>query len=473
MREINLNKLQVAFFPLVRTTFDVGLAEEKIRQARENLLGGGFILLGPPAAISDVESARAAVRALEGTEVDLLLVFQATFSDSTMLAALVEALDAPIFLWGVPETWSGERLRLNSLCGINLAAHSLKLRKCYYEYGYLDSQDPEILPKVRTLARAGALRRRLKTARLGVFGEHPEGMDTCHLDEALLLQTFGINIEHFSLADVFERARSIPEANISATRSHLEASLDNLHLLDQAPLRNTLSVYNALKDIASQRNLDGMAVRCWPEFFVEMGCAACGAMSMLSDGFGQNRPLPCSCEADINGAVTQLILQLLAGSPAFGTDIVGLDVEQDLIALWHCGLAPLSMADPSAQPRGGIHSNRQVPLVMDFPLKPGPITFARLSRASGNLRLVLGRGEMLPLPKPFSGTSGALRLECPASEFLESLIGEGLEHHIALVYGDFTEEILAFARLAGLPVLNLTPREVKKNNYPTDKPIPA
>ena len=187
-----------------------------------------------------------------------------------------------------------------------------------------------------------------------------------------------------------------------------------------------------MKEIAYEQNLDGLAVRCWPEFFTEMGCAACGAMSMLSDGFGQATPVPCSCEADINGTLTQLLLQWLSGSPAFGTDMVGVDQDKDRVALWHCGLAPLSMADPNRQPHGGIHSNRRLPLVMDFPLKPGTVTVARISQATGSLRLVLGKGEMLAEPKPFSGTAGTLKLACSAQAFLNLLMREGLEHHISI-----------------------------------------
>jgi L-fucose isomerase-like protein len=447
--------LRIAFIPLVRTTFDVALADEMIRQARQALLAAGFELHGPEQPVSDLQSAQAAAAELAQAAIDLLLIFQATFADSTMATALTENAAAPVFLWAVPEPWSGERLRLNSLCGINLAGHALTLRQRKYAYAYGLPDDPAVLQKIRSLAAAGALQRRMKTARLGVVGEHPPGMDSCHLDEAALAQVFGVQVQRIELSEVFARARAVPEATLQQTRAALDARLDNLASLEQAPLRGTLSVYNALKEIAAGQTLDGLAVRCWPEFFTELGCAGCGAMSMLSDGFGQPAPLPCSCEADINGTLTQLLLQWLADAPAFGTDMVGVDPAKDQIALWHCGLAPLSMADPQSQAHGGIHSNRRLPLVMDFPLKPGPVTVARLSQSSGSLRLVLGKGEMLAEPRPFSGTAGVLKLDCSAQTFLDLLMSEGLEHHISLVYGDVFSELLAYAHWIGLPVLIL------------------
>lgn len=450
-----MEALRLAFLPLIRTTFDVPLAETMIAEARQSLLAAGFELVGPAQGLTDLAAAQAAASELSSSSFDLLLVFQATFADSTMTVALTEKMDAPVFLWAVPEPWTGGRLRLNSLCGINLAGHALTLRGRKYDYAYAAPTDPAVIQQIRTIASAGRLRRRLKSARLGVVGEHPVGMDSCHLDEAKLRELFGIEVVRFEMAEVFARARAISAATITQTRTQLDLRLDNLATLEQAPLNGTLSVYNALKEIASEHKLDGLAVRCWPEFFTEMGCAACGAMSMLSDGFGDSAPLPCSCEADINGTVIQLILQLLSEAPAFGTDMVGVDVDRDRVALWHCGLAPMSMADPSVQPQGGIHSNRRVPLVMDFPLKAGQVTVARLSQATGDLRLVLGAGEMLAEPKPFSGTAGILKLDCGAQKFLQLLMREGLEHHVSLTYGNYLSELLVFASLINLPVLKM------------------
>jgi L-fucose isomerase-like protein len=426
-----------------------------IDAARKALGKAGFDLVEPEQPISEFSLAQQTARKLADQPIDLLLIFQATFADSTMVVEIAQALEAPVFLWAIPEDWTGERLRLNSFCGINLAGHALTLRQHQYEYAYALPEDADVLAKIHNLALAGSLRRRLKSARLGVVGEHPAGMDTCHLDEPRLKKLFGVQIQQIELDEVFTRARAISDSKIDQTRGILDDRLDNLSSLEQVPLNGTLSVYNALKEIAAEEKLDGLAVRCWPEFFTEMGCAACGAMSMLSDGMGLTSPLPCSCEADINGTLTQLLLQTVAGAPAFGTDIVGLDQARDRVALWHCGLAPLTMADPKLPIKGGLHSNRRVPLVMDFALKPGTVTIARLSQASGDLRLVIGKGEMLAEPKPFSGTSGTLKLDLSAQKFFNLLLSEGLEHHISMVYGNHLDALKAFAKFTELPVLSI------------------
>ncbi len=436
--------------PLARPTFDLALATQITAQVRSRLEEAGYSLTGRETLVSSLEEAEKVAQELAENPPDLLLVFQATFADSTMVMSLAQAVDAPLLLWAVPEERTGGRLRLNSLCGINLAAHALTRAGYRYDYVYAAPDDLIALGQVHALAQAGRARRLLRRARVGVVGEPPTGLDTCRYDDHALERRLGLELVQVDLGEVFRRARTAGPEEIEAVWQRLISQLDGLQELDQAALRGTLATYLTLRQLAEQENLDGLAVRCWPEFFTELGCAACGAMSMLSDEL-----TPCSCEADVNGTITQLILQWLSGEPAFGTDLVSVDVDEDAVVLWHCGLSPLSMADPSARPRGTIHSNRKLPLLMEFPLKPGRVTVARLSEASGSYRLVVGSGEMLRAPKSFTGTSGVLRFDRPAAEVLDVILREGLEHHLSFTYGDYVPALLALARILELPVLRL------------------
>ena len=92
---------------------------------------------------------------------------------------------------------------------------------------------------------------------------------------------------------------------------------------------------------------------------------------------------------------------------------------------------------------------------MEFPLKPGRVTVARLSEATGVFRLVVGSGEMIQAPPSFSGTSGVLRFDQPAAEVLDTILAEGLEHHLSITYGDYVPALLALAKMLDLPVLRL------------------
>ncbi|MBI9046891.1 MAG: L-fucose/L-arabinose isomerase family protein [Anaerolineaceae bacterium] len=447
-----MNQPRVVLLPIARTTFDIELAKEVSDSARKHLSQMPVILESPLDLITDLQGAQRNALALSASPPDLLIIFQATFADSLMIMSLVKAIDAPILLWAIPEEHTGGRLRLNSFCGINLACHALTRSGYHYDYIFAAPDDPNVLEKIASLAKAGHTRNLLRQSRLGRVGENPDGFETCLLDPDLIQRIFGLEVVQYNLTeDIFPLARKIESDQINTIQAQLSKKVVGLEELDPSATRGTLSVYAALSQLAQQQGLGGFAVRCWPEFFTEMGCAACGAMSMMSDEL-----IPCSCEADVNGTITQMILQSLSGEPAFGTDMVSLDEERDALVIWHCGLAPLSMADPREPSGVTLHSNRKLPLLFDFTLKPGPVTIARLTESSGEYRLVIGRGEMIQGPKSFSGTSGLLHFDRPAREILDVILTEGLEHHISITYGDHTDELITYAKLINIPILLLT-----------------
>ena len=326
-----MKKPRVAFLPIARTTFDIEFAKEVCDVSRKHLSQLPVNLDSQAELITDLQSVQNIAHSLAADPPDMLLVFQATFADSTMTTALVEKIDVPLVLWAVPEEHVGGRLRLNSLCGINLAAHALTRAGQLYATIFASPDDPQALEKVLSLALAGRARNAIRRDRLGRVGENPEGFETCLLDPDLIWQTFGLEVVQFDLEkDIFPLARKIESNRIDTIQTQLGGKVHGLGELEPKATRGTLSVYAALQQIAAHKRINGFAIRCWPEFFTEMGCAACGAMSMLSDEM-----VPCSCEADVNGTITQMILQSISETPAFGTDMVSVYDERDAILVWH------------------------------------------------------------------------------------------------------------------------------------------
>ena len=364
--------LHVGLVPLARPTFDVALAREMVNQMRAVLQAvPGVVLHGPDDLVMDMPAARAAAETLSARPLDLALLFQATFADSTMAGVLADALQAPLLLWAVPEARTGGRLQLNSFCGINLAGHSLRRAGFRFSYAYAPLDDPDALQRALRLARAGRVARLLKAARIGRYGRNPDGFEPCTYDEGALATTLGVQVEQRELAEVFSLAEAAAVGDVEPTLGDLRTRVAGLEALDQPALRKTLGSYLALRRLADAHGYAGLAVRCWPEFFTELGCAACGALSLLTD-----EGTPCSCEADVNGTITQLILQWLSGGPAFGTDVVGFDLAEDVAVLWHCGLAPLAMADP--QQVAGVGRPQAIGVRPRWPLDQlAPIAAAR------------------------------------------------------------------------------------------------
>jgi L-fucose isomerase-like protein len=463
--------------PLARATFDVPHAEETASRAFATLDALGAEIVGPRSLLFDEDAACRALAELKQKRLDLLLILQVTFTDAGMSKRIAEEIEARLAFWAFPEPRSGGRLRLNSLCGVNLAAHALARAGRGYSWIHCAPTAPQAAAQLRRLLesppqaaprakpapageaspseiltpRAQTALARLADARVGVVGEAPDGFDTCSSDPGLLERLLGIRLEHFSLDEIFRAASAQAPYRVAEARARVEAELAGTEALDPAPLERSLRVFGAFSDLARERGLSALAVRCWPEFFTAYGCAACGPMAMTThDG------VPCACEADVYGAVTSLLLQAIADAPPFMADLVDVDREGDTAVVWHCGLAPVSMADPDQKPHAGIHSNRRMPLLGEFALAPGRVTLARLSQSRGLLRLVVAGGEMLKAPQSFSGTSGVLRFDRPAGDVLDSILEEGIEHHYSLAYGDCRSVLRAIAEKLSLPLLELT-----------------
>ena len=165
--------------------------------------------------------------------------------------------------------------------------------------------------------------------------------------------------------------------------------------------------------------------------------------------------IPGGCEADALGSVTLLVLQWLTGSPAFLADLVDIDPDDDTAVVWHCGVAPFSMAAPGAPPQAARHPNRRIALTHEFALRPGPATVARLSQSRGVLRMVVGLIDILDRPLAYRGTAGVIAFGRPVTAVLDTLVGEALEHHLCVAHGDVRDELIELAARLELPVVAL------------------
>ncbi len=460
---------RIGILPIGRQTFDVALAEEKLSAMLSALDRWGGEIVGPRTILMDGEAGRDAVAQLQQEEVEHLLVLQVTFTDAAMIAEAATRLDVPVSIWAVPELREGDRLRLNSFCGLNLASHALGLRDRKFSWLYADPTsvaDEQItalfdgsvetaelqasVPQVAGSEAAKAVVARLQGQRIGRIGAHPDGFDTCDYDADKMRELSGVSVDELQLPDLFDRAKQADADDVADVHKLAAEALADLDQVDQAELDKSLRLKVALDGIRKSGNYQAFALRCWPETFTEYGGAICGPAAML----GENK-IPCACEADVYGALTQLILQEVSNMPVFLTDLVDMDIDDDSGVVWHCGQAPLSMRDEQVTPSATIHTNRKMPLLYEFPLKPGRVTLMRMSQAFGEAKMVICSGEMLQRPMAFTGTSGVVRFDRPVADTLPDILNSGIEHHMALSYGDHRQTLREVAAVLQLPVLEI------------------
>ncbi|MXZ51097.1 MAG: hypothetical protein F4073_00515 [Rhodobacteraceae bacterium] len=457
--------MKLAIFPLARSTFDMALAEQVYSQKMEVLNQLNFELICPQNILLDEDDAEDFIQYLSEIEFDAILILQLTFRDAETICKIGSEFEHPITIWATNEPRDGDRLRLNSFCGLNLASHALGLRNRDFNWIYknpsktlsddLISALDGIDRKRREFQPTGSIENHIRenksteTFKIGLLGQHPPGFDTCKYTEQSLENIFNTKITQFTLDELFTSAETSTDEEVNQIRESI-SQVVGLDEVDQKELKKSLKLKLALEDLQEKQSLDAFAIRCWPETFTKYGAAICGPVSLMGE-----KKVPCACEADVMGALSQLYLQKITQEPTFLVDLVDMDVPDDTGVVWHCGQAPFSMSNPSYDIEATVHTNRKKPLLFQFPLKKGDITLFRITQSLGSLRVIRINGEVLDKPMAYTGTSGVIKFDKGVEKVLEGLIEERIEHHLVLAYGRHDSAINTFASGFGLSVLEL------------------
>ena len=224
----NSEPLQVGVISLARPTFDVPFAEQVCANAWKLLEQIPINWIGSPELLFDAESVESQIAKLKKKPIDLLLIMQLTFTDATMTVKLAESFDVPLFFWSFPEKRTGGRLRLNSLCGVNLAAHALGKSGIQCDYINFSPDDPETSDALSCWIRAFQTRKKLSQTKIAVIGKHPDGFHTCAFDSEKLNEISAIKVEQMELEDLFDEAERIEQKTVNLVRNELDSKIDGI-----------------------------------------------------------------------------------------------------------------------------------------------------------------------------------------------------------------------------------------------------
>ena len=457
----------IGYLALARETFDVEYAESKFKIAKSLLLSLSPDAIGFENLITNDEGADSALSFFKSNDVEKIFLFQTTFTDAKFLLNFAKSIQKPICIVSFPEPRTGGRLRLNSICGLNLAMHSLIKNDITPDFvimeeddkanemsfsNFIESQNEsnKIAWDIATIANINAdFDYSIDKQTIGIIGTRPEGFDTCDYDSNEVTSKLNVSLVDLELEDLFDEAKDIEVETIVKTKSTVSSYLAGTEELVQEEFDKSLSIFHGLENLKDKHNLDAFAIRCWPETFTEYGCASCGPMAMMNE-----KKVSCACEADVLGGISCNILNQMNNNPSLLVDIVDVDKSDNSLVFWHCGLAPISMAKEGTA-RSGIHSNRKKPLLHDFSLKEGEITIFRVSKARGRLQFFVMKGQVLDRPNSFSGTSGVINLGENSAHKLEQMFKGGLEHHVAFTYGDISDKLIHFGQQMDIPTYTL------------------
>lgn len=428
-------KIKLGMVCLTRNTFDFNAAAEIYRGLTDALSKRDDISLaayGEP--VMEADKAEDAGEFLRREGVEAVAVVSGTFHLGGLVLEIRKRCDRPMLLWGLPELpYNGGKIRLNSVCGVNLDASNL-YKSGYRDFTYKVSSeiDEDWLDAVRMISA-------LRECRIGVLGSRAHGFYNVGVDELALYRKFGCVTEFSELSEAYSHPYSDEDAAYYAKK--VETLFDGSAVTSEQKSR-VARLCASLKAFFRAKRYSAVAVRCWPEFAAGFGIAPCASMSLLQDD-----GMIFACEGDVDCALTMLCHAAAGADAPFMADLSQVDEEANTALMWHCGVAPRSLCAADCTPTLDTYFAGGKGVTAGFVMKCGRVELARLDSVNGKYRLYLEKGEAVPMQKLLTGTYAKVRFDRPASEVTDRVILNGLAHHVSMVYGDHGRAFEIFAKL--------------------------
>lgn len=436
---IDNNKNIVGLISVAVPWFNLQEAQKNLDETR-HWLEKQWQVAGPHEVICDAAHLQTAVENfLAGPRPDVLVLQIGTFPDGEAPLTIAEKLHVPVILHSLPEPDIEKSIDLNSLCGANLSAFTLTELNIPHKAIHGPVVDPEVQVQLTSYIQAALALAVLSRLRLGLLGFRAPGFYPCVFDELLLRRTFGLALDHISLGEVSKALQTGERRN---------APVDRFPAIEGGSLSEE-SVewierhYAALSHVLQQSGHRLFAIKDWPEI---MGLNDPGGL-WPAMGWLQDEGYLLAPEGDVNAGLSMALLNAFYGATPFFADISAYDKNLSTLALWHYGGAP-SLGRGRDDIRYGIEGRE-----VQFTLKPGQATLARVGLHHGAFRILAIRVEVTEKLLQLRRAGGWVRtLTTPAEEVVQTMLDDGWEHHVVLVYGDAVPYLKAISRYKNIPI---------------------
>ena len=390
--------------------------------------------------VIEPEDAVGAIHYLLQEEVDAVIMVSGTFHLGHLALMINDALKKPILLWGFDELpYNGGKIRLNAVCGVNLDASNLyKAGVDNFVVTIGDKVDENWIKAIKGLVA-------IKTTTIGIVGYRAQGFYNVGIDELNLYKNTGLLINHYEISDLFKKQAS--EEVIQKEKEYILSSFDVSQLNDkQVDLVARLVASTLL--FLKEKNVDALAIRCWPEFASTYGISPCAMMSIL-----QGRGILLACEGDVEALISMICVKALGEATPFMADLSQVNFKEDYALLWHCGVVPCSLWDKKCVRSLDTYFAGGKGVTAGFVLKEGDFSIFRIDTARGKTRLFYEEGTALPMEKLLTGTFAKVKFTHSVKDVLDKVVNNGIAHHVIMGYIRYKEVVKILAKLMNWEVI--------------------
>ncbi|MFX1448032.1 MAG: L-fucose/L-arabinose isomerase family protein [Promethearchaeota archaeon] len=434
-------EIRIGVVCLARKTFDYQAATEIYSKIREDLTEIDQVQWEiVEDLVIEINEAQNAAHRLVSKEIDALICISGTFALGHLILELNKIIKRPILLWGLEELpYDGGKIRLNSVCGINLNTSNLyKAGVKNYHVVIGDHIDEEWLNAIRIV-------KAFVTNRIGIIGYRAKGFFNLDVDELDLYKEVGVLVDHFELDEVYNFV--IDKVKIEKRIQQIK-SIFNVSDITEQQVFKVAELTTKFEAFIDKHQLGALAIRCWPEFAENFGISPCAAMSLL-----QSEGKILTCEGDLLGALSMLAHKAIGGETPFLADFSQVDFKENFGLLWHCGVAACNLWDGKCVRSLDSYFAGGKGVTADFVMKSGEISLLRIDYAPGEYRIFLQKAKGIPMNKDLKGTYVKVRFEDDVRDVLDKIISNGIAHHISVVYGEYVKPLEIFAKIQGWKII--------------------
>ncbi|MCL5103327.1 MAG: hypothetical protein M1133_04330 [Armatimonadetes bacterium] len=436
------------------------------------LLENDFEIIYPGFAQNVAEAERIG-NALRNENVDIALVYHATYVDDAMSLAFLDNLGAtlPVLLLsqgikGIPSDVglidAGRCWGNNSM--IQLTG-TLKRMRPDFKYGLmLSSFDNPMLPsELAEYVRAAKAVRKLKKSTITYLPHRSAAVpmyDTFPDDTLMMAQT-GVRITYEYTSSLIEAMSRVTDKE---AQDYCKELRDKCEIVEPTDEEIYLAAKQAiaLEKVVDDAKIDALAIDMFPELTPKTGMIPCVGMARLID-----KGTVVATEGDLGVSVAGLIIRELTGKPIHFWEHLMFDEEKNWFLGGHeGGSAGFNMAKKGTKPRlrntqyinfGGMPGAPYNGVLPEFITDPGPVTLLTLFNTAHGYEMRVATGESVDTsPRPVHFEHTIFRPSIPLKEYFVRTAEAGVCHHYGLVHAEITSELKKVASILGMKYVCLT-----------------
>ena len=447
-----------------------------------------------PVTVENENDMLCALDDLKKAGVNALVVYLGNFGPETAETLLAKKFGLPVMFAAAAEEF-GDNLvdgRGDAFCGMLNASYNLGLRnvRAYIpEYPVGNPYEvadmiADFIPVARTVLGLASLK-------VITFGPRPQDFLACNAPIARLYD-LGAEIEENSELDLFAAFNEhAGDARIDGIVKEMEAELgagNKMPGILPKLAQFEITLLDWAEAHKGSREYVVFANKCWPAFQTQFGFVPCYVNSRLTA-----KGIPCACEVDIYGAVSEFIGQCVSDDVVTLLDInntVPADLYNneikgrfdysltDTFMGFHCGntaAEKLSAKEMKYQliMHRGLEPDKEPDITrgtLEGDIAPSEITFFRLqSNADAELKAYVAEGEVLPVATRSFGGIGIFAIKEMGRFYRHVLIEGRFPHHGAVTFAHNGKALFNVFRYLGVQSIGFN--QPKGVLYKTENPF--